>query len=133
MLRLDLIRDIFTLTSTTGMLYVDGKFYCYVLEDTDRYLEKGGQKVFGKTAIPRGTYRVIVDFSNHFQKFLPLLLNVPQYAGVRIHTGNTALDTEGCLIVGMLRSADKVSSSKMAFDGLLPKLKNSTETIICIS
>lgn len=81
-----------------GELTIDGVHQCFTLEDKVR--EK---KIFGKTAIPPGRYEVTVSFSNHFQKKLPLLMNVPNFEGVRIHSGNTAKDTEGCILVGMTK------------------------------
>lgn len=103
-------RDTFTDRSTTGRLLVDGKFQCFTLEDVVRPV-----KIKGITAIPAGMYEVVVSFSARFQRLLPLLLAVPNFDGVRIHTGNTDADTEGCLLVGRTRSADFVSESRAAF------------------
>ena len=82
--------------ATTGELYVDGKFVCYTLEDAIRK-----EKIKGVTAIPAGTYDVIINMSTRFKRLMPLLLNVPDFEGVRIHPGNTAEDTEGCIRVGL--------------------------------
>ena len=79
-------------TTTIGEMHVDGVFQCYTCEDIEREI-----KVPGKTAIPKGTYDVIINMSNRFKRKMPLLLNVPNFAGVRIHPGNTAEDTEGCI------------------------------------
>ena len=106
---------------TIGELYVDGKFECYTLEDVVR---DNGVKVDGKTAIPTGTYAVSITFSNRFQKPLPLLANVPNFVGVRIHTGNTSLDTEGCVLVGRTKaSPNSIGESKLAFAHLFPQLQ----------
>ena len=118
-MRLKLNRKWFTDKSTCGILYVNDKFFCYTLEDVVR---PAGEKVNGKTAIPWGTYQVVVTFSNHFQKPLPLLINVPNFAGVRIHSGNQSDDTEGCILVGMTHSANWLGSSCAAMDNLLEKL-----------
>ena len=68
-----------------------GDYHCFVLEDCDRYLEDDPDaKQYGKTAIPRGTYKVIIDYSNRFKRELPRLLDVPGFVGVRIHVGNYA-------------------------------------------
>jgi len=75
-MKLEVKRKIFTDKSTIGELYIDGVFECYTLEDTVRQ----GPKVFGKTAIPTGTYKVIVNMSNRFKRLLPLLVNVPEFA-----------------------------------------------------
>ena len=108
---LTLIRDIRTENSTTGKLFVDGSFYCFTLEDTDRGLKSDMQlaelqqrKLYGKTCIPEGTYEVTHSFSGIFQKEMPLLVGVPDYDQVRIHPGNTEKDTLGCILVGQSRS-----------------------------
>lgn len=76
-------------------------FFCNTLEDVVRVLNKKEDKIQGETAIPAGKYQVVMSFSNQFQKVMPLLLNVPYFSGVRIHSGNTDKDTEGCIIVGV--------------------------------
>lgn len=105
--------------STLGSLFADGKMLCFTLEDTDRFLEKGGEKVPKQTAIPRGRYRVVVDMSERFLRPMPHILNVPHFDGVRIHTGNTAENTEGCIIVGMFTGLDQISDSWHGFGLLL--------------
>lgn len=91
---------------TIGELYIDGVKYCDTLEDKARFTWSGnsliGTKIFGKTAIPTGRYRVVMAYSNRFKKSLPLLLAVPQYTGILIHGGNTEADTEGCILLGKL-------------------------------
>lgn len=81
---------------TIGELTINGKFKCYTLEDTVR---PEGVKIPGKTAIPAGEYTVIVTHSPTFKRALPLLLNVPGFAGVRIHGGNKPEHTRGCILV----------------------------------
>jgi hypothetical protein len=117
-------RDIFTDKSTTSKVYVNDRFQCYGLEDKDRRIEEGGEKVYGQTAIPRGTYKVIIDFSQRFQRPLPHILDVPGFTGVRIHPGNTAADTHGCLLVGATRNNDAVLSSRFAFDRLMEQIES---------
>jgi len=124
-------RDIFSENSTTGKLSVDGKFECFTLEDKDRSLttamplaEITEKKVYGKTAIPKGRYKVIITHSEHFGRDLPLLVNVPGYEGVRIHPGNVAADTLGCVLVGQARSVDTVLNSRSAFAPLGEKIAN---------
>ena len=107
----------FTANSIVGEMYVDGKFECYTIEDIEREV-----KVMGKTAIAKGTYKVIINMSNRFKRQLPLLLNVPNFEGVRIHPGNTALDTEGCILVGRTRAVDFVGESRKAFTKLFEKM-----------
>jgi hypothetical protein len=112
---------------TFGELSIDGKFECYTLEDTVR---ESGEKIPGRTAIPAGKYTVVVNWSNRFQKYLPLLLDVPGFTGVRIHSGNTEKDTEGCILVGKDRVEGALLYSRVALDGLLKKLdRPSTLTI----
>lgn len=121
-MNLSLIRDTFTEFSTTGKLFVENDFECYVLEDQDRKLEAGGKKVYGRTAIPRGRYKIELDWSPKYGRDMPHVLDVPQFEGIRIHTGNRSEDTEGCLIVGQERVDNYVRNSKLAFDALLQKL-----------
>ena len=124
-------RQFKTPLSTIGELSVNGVFQrIFTLEDTDRGLKQNmpleqikAQKVFGKTAIPSGRYEVVIDFSQHFGCEMPLLLNVPGYAGVRIHTGNTPLDTEGCLLLGLSRGNNFVGESRKAFAQFYPLLQ----------
>jgi len=85
-MKIEVIRHTFTERSTIGSLYLNGKFECYTLEDVVRV----GEKVPGATAIPEGIYPVQITFSNRFKRDLPLLLNVPNFDGIRIHTGNYA-------------------------------------------
>lgn len=127
-------RDVRTKTTTTGKLYVDGVFECFVLEDQDRELKQSmplttltEKKVKGKTCIPEGRYEVKITFSNRFQKPLPILLNVPGFEGIRIHTGNTAANTEGCLLPGRARSAETVTASRLAFVPLFEKIKSAID------
>lgn len=92
---------------TTGWLYIDGKLICETIEDRDRGLtqdmpldEIKKKKVYSHTAIPTGTYKVVVNNSPKFKRNLPRLLNVPGFDGILIHRGNTHHDTAGCLLVG---------------------------------
>jgi hypothetical protein len=115
-------------TSTIGELLIDGLFQCYTLEDTERPV-----KIKGETAIPKGTYKVIINESNRFKRLLPLLIDVPNFEGVRIHSGNSNHDTEGCILVGQSRNKNYIGQSRKAFDKLFKKMqaaKNITLTII---
>lgn len=116
-------RTDFSETSTIDKLYVDDQFECYTLEDKVRPV-----KIKGKTAIPAGRYEVIINFSQRFGRMLPLFLNVPNFEGVRIHPGNTAADTEGCILVGETKDAEFIGQSRLAFEGLFNKLKTASET-----
>lgn len=119
-MKLKLIRDVEGPGCTLGQLFVDGAFECYTCEDVER---PDGEKIHGKTAIPRGTYRVIVNHSNRFKRDLPLLVNVPNFEGIRIHPGNTAADTEGCILPGNILHADHVGQSRAAFNALFEKIE----------
>lgn len=113
--------------STIGELYIDGKFQCYTLEDVEREV-----KIKNETAIPKGTYKIVITYSNRFKKQLPLLLNVPNFEGIRIHSGNTNHDTEGCILIGQTRSNDFIGSSRNAFNELYKKIKNEKNIEITI-
>ena len=122
-----LIRDGFGTDFTEGKLFVDGVFECYTVEDTDRKLEEDiSKKVYGQSAIPRGTYEVILSMSNRFKKIMPEIVGVPGFSGIRIHTGNSSKDTEGCIILGMTNDRlddNCISSSKDAMTAFMAKLK----------
>lgn len=104
---------------TIGSLTADGTWVCWVCEDTVR---EPGVKVYGQTAIPFGKYRVDITMSSRFKRPLPILLNVPGFEGIRIHPGNTAADTEGCLLPGLDRMAKSVGRSKLAFQDLYTRI-----------
>ena len=112
--------------TTQGWSLVDGHYECYTLEDKWRDLSKE-EKVPGKTCIPEGTYKVVLDYSNRFQRIMPHILDVPQFDGVRIHPGNTEADTDGCILVGLSRSEDWVGQSRIAFNRLMAKLQDATD------
>ncbi|TGE23547.1 DUF5675 family protein [Hymenobacter metallicola] len=120
-MHLTLKRTTFTSESTIGQLSIDGQFECYVLEDVVR--KPSTTKVYGKTAIPAGTYPVTITHSNRFGRLMPLLGGVPGFAGIRIHSGNTAADTEGCLLVGTTQARDFVGNSRTAYARLYMKIK----------
>lgn len=113
--------------STIGELTIDGLWECYTLEDVERDV-----KIKGETAIPKGTYKVIINQSNRFKRLLPLLLDVPGFEGVRIHSGNTNHDTEGCILVGRTRSDDFIGQSRKAFDSLFKKMNKAKEITLTI-
>ena len=116
---IDLIRSEFTDKSTVGRLQTEGHFLGWSLEDCCREPEPGlwkpELKIPGKTAIPYGLYEVTITFSKRFNRALPLLLNVPDFDGVRIHAGNTDADTHGCILVGKTKSRDFIGDSTIAF------------------
>ena len=111
-------------TYTIGRLYIreqvmdeylpgyEDRYFCDTLEPTWRDYEHGAYKVKGRSAIPEGRYAVVISYSPRFKKWLPILLGVPKFEGIRIHAGNTAKDTEGCILVGKNREVGKVLDSR---------------------
>ena len=131
---------------TAGQLSIDGKFFCYTLEDRDRQLssdmtleEIQNKKQFGKTAIPTGTYTIDMntvspkfkdrEWAKPYKGKLPRLVDVPGYEGVLIHVGNTAEDTLGCILVGAKNSDGKLINSTAAFRKLMSVLTKTKEPI----
>jgi hypothetical protein len=114
---LTLKRKWFTDKSTCGELWFDGEFQCFTLEDKVRDV-----KIPKETAIPDGKYEVVLSFSNRFQKYLPEVLHVENFTGVRLHPGNTASDSEGCILLGDTRGQDFVGNSRAAFAVFMSKL-----------
>lgn len=109
---------------TVGRLYADG---CYVCDTLENCLRDFGVKVPGKTAVPAGIYKVVLNWSPRFKRVLPLLVDVPNFEGVRIHTGNTVRDTSGCLLVGYNRAKGKLLDSRAAFKRLYGLLQAAEE------
>lgn len=116
-MKLKLKRRFFGDTYTIGTMYIDGVRFCDTLEDKNRDLnhngkfDNGEKKVMHQTAIPFGTYKVIVNRSPKFGRDLPRLMNVPNFDGILIHRGNTASDTSGCILVGENKVKGKVINS----------------------
>jgi len=108
-------------TYTVSRMLIDGEQFCDVLEDTVR---KDGVKVWGETAIPEGVYKMRLSFSQRFQRILPEILNVPNFTGIRIHGGNTAEDSHGCLLLGINEVKGKVLKSQIMLAKLIVMLQN---------
>lgn len=104
---------------TIGRLSIEDEYYCDTLEPTER---EGGVKIMGRTAIPKGVYRILITYSPRMRKKAPLLLNVPNFEGVRIHAGNTYNDTEGCILCGFNTIVGKLTQSKKTTDALVAKI-----------
>lgn len=127
MTQLRLIREVFKEDFTIGQLSTPvGTFFS--LEDAFREVmgsPVADWKIPGQTAIPMGNYRVIINFSQRFQKHLPLLLDVPGFQGIRIHAGNTHEDTEGCILIGNGRDVKRgiVTNSRAAMNLFQPALE----------
>lgn len=119
-----LYRDPSTSKSTLGELFMDDEFLCDTLEDPVRTGDDGvmqkEEKIYGETAIPAGTYQVVITLSHRFKRLMPLLLNVPFFEGIRIHNGNTPEHTLGCILVGERGSKpDFVGNSIYTFDKIV--------------
>ena len=134
---------------TIGKLYVDGDYFCDTLEDVDRGLSSdmplskiNEKKVYGETAIPTGTYKVVMNvvspkfkdrtWAKLWDCKLPRLENVPGYEGVLIHVGNKAEDTLGCILVGQNKVKGQVINSTATFDKLMDLLTQTNDITIKI-
>ena len=122
-----LVREPSTERATLGKLYLDESLFCYTLEDVVREI-KGVPiwkwKIPGSTAIPTGSYELWRTFSNRFRRVTPLVANVPGFNGIRIHPGNTDMDTSGCILVGTgILNGDFITGSGLAFRDLDKKIQ----------
>jgi len=116
-------RDICNDEYTLGEMSIDGEFFCFTCEDAIR-----DKKIKGQTAIPEGKYEIVLTWSNKFQKVLPLLKDVPNFDGIRIHSGNTKEDTAGCILVGLTRLTHGVGRSRDAMAKLMPLLQSAKDS-----
>lgn len=126
-------------TYTIGKLYIDGEYFCNTLEDKDRGLtdnmavsEISKIKIKKETAIPTGTYKVTITYSNRFKKNMPLINDVKGFEGIRIHSGNTDKDTEGCILVGFNKVKGNVINSRDTYNKLFSILSKSNNITITI-
>lgn len=138
-IKVDVIRKFRGPDYTIGKMYLDGQYFCDTLEDTDRGLKKTdplsvlkAKKKYGETAIPTGTYSVIINRSPKFGRDLPRLLEVPAYDGILIHAGNTAKDTLGCILVGENKVKGKVLNSRYWEGKLMERLRGYSRITITI-
>jgi hypothetical protein len=140
---IELKRVKLTKSATLGQLYIDGVYQCVTLEDVCRFDDpltpeiNEGVKVWGKTAIPAGVYKIILNVSARFKRVLPRLLDVLGFTGILIHKGNTSDNTHGCILVGMEVSGDDyITHSTEAFNLIFPQLEkafaNGEEIMIVI-
>ncbi len=139
-MKLKLVRKYRKETYTIGKLYVDGVYFCDTIEDKDRGLDDSmtvreilNKKVKGETAIPTGHYNIEITYSPKYKRMMPLLIGVKGYSGIRIHSGNTSKDTEGCLLVGKNTKVGMVLESRNTYQRLFAMMqgqKNITIDII---
>ena len=136
-MRITLFRIANRPTYCIGKLYIDGEYLCDTIEDVDRGLDDKmteeeilKKKVKGETAIPTGIYPVYLTYSPKYKKQMPLIDNVKGYSGIRIHSGNTSKDTEGCLIVGLNTKVGMVTQSRKYYNLLYKELVKTNSKII---
>lgn len=140
-MKLELNRILKTNTVTIGELFINGNYVCDILEDKVRELPKVcpntpkyknctcKEKVYGKTAVPAGTYEVKLTYSSRFKRVLPEICSVPHFLGIRIHKGNSTKDTEGCLLPGTWDGVnlDWVKDSTGSFNKIMKLLQEATD------
>ena len=122
-----------------GKLYINGKYFCDTLEDVDRGLDDSMTeddikqlKIKGQTAIPVGIYTVLLTYSPKYKKIMPLINNVKGYSGIRIHSGNSSKDTEGCLLVGKNTVVGRLTDSRNTYNALFKRLQQKGSNKITI-
>ena len=140
-MELKLKRTKFEKNYTEGKLYINGKYFCDTIEDTERNLPlkcpttfecKCKEKIYGETAILKGIYKVILSFSNRFKKILPEILNVEHFKGIRIHGGNKAEDSHGCILLGIKSKDGEILSSQITIKKFILLLEKEKEITINI-
>ena len=138
-MKIELIRIAFKDTYTIGKLYVDDTYFCDVLEDVDRGLDSSmseseilEKKVKGQTAIPTGHYVINITYSPKYKRMMPLLLDVKGFSGIRIHSGNSSKDTEGCLLVGKNKKVGMVLESRDTYQRLFKMMEGEKNITIDI-
>lgn len=125
-------------TYTIGKLYIDDKYFCDTIEDKDRGLNQSMSlqeitniKVKSQTAIPIGTYKILWTHSPKYNRFMPLIDNVPGFSGIRIHSGNSERDTEGCILCGENKIKGMVINSRYTINKLYPLIEEACKNKDC--
>lgn len=125
-MKITLHRLVFEKGYTEGQFFIDDFYFCDTLEDRTRDYNKDGdlsepgeEKVYGETAIPFGEYPVVMSYSNRFKRVLPEIINVLDFQGIRIHSGNTAEDSHGCILVGKYASSGRIAESRKTLETLI--------------
>lgn len=139
-MRIKLVRKYRKENYTIGKLYLNGVYFCDTIEDRDRGLDDTMSveeilrlKKYGTTCIPYGTYKVQITYSPKYKKLMPLIVNVKGFSGIRIHSGNTAADTLGCLIVGKNTQVGMVTQSRKTYNELFSILSKEKDITIEIT
>ena len=121
-MELKLIRKYRKIDYTIGILYINNKYFCEILEDTDRGLKDSMSlkeikkiKIKDQTCIPYGKYQILMTYSPKYKKIMPLVNNVKGFEGIRIHSGNTNKDTSGCLLPGFNKIKGQVIIPILSF------------------
>ncbi len=124
---------------TIGKLFINDEYFCDTIEDIDRGLKSSmsveyirKKKVYAETAIPTGTYKIEMTYSSKFKRILPLLVDVKGFSGIRIHRGNTEIDSSGCIIIGENKVKGKVINSTRYEIALVNKLLDEDDIEITI-
>lgn len=143
-MKLVLNRKFKSASYTIGDLFIDGKFFCNTIEDTVRELPSTcsdtargrscscKEKVYAQTAIPVGTYKITLEYSPKYKRKMPYLHDVPHFLGILIHSGNTEVDSAGCIIVGKNTVKGKVLESRTTFQKLYSLLEGQNDITIQI-
>jgi hypothetical protein len=128
-MQINVVRSVFSPTATLGKMFIGDAFFAYTLEDKDRHLNGDcRKKIMSQTAIDPGTFEVVVNFSNNFNRYLPLLLKVPCFEGIRIHGGNSCKDSHGCILIGEHSNMqDKIWNCDSKMSQLMVLLKTAEE------
>lgn len=136
-MKLELVRIANRPTYCIGKLYIDGVWFCDTIEDTDRGLDDSmsvdeilKKKIKGETAIPTGIYKIEITYSQKYKRMMPIMIGVKGYSGIRIHSGNTSKDTEGCLLVGKNTKVGMVTDSRNTYQRLFARLQNAKDILI---
>ena len=134
-MKIQLIRKYRKTDYTIGQLFINNQYFSDTLEDIDRGLKDSMSleeirriKVFGSTCIPYGTYKVSITYSPKFKKKLPLINNVKGFEGIRVHSGNTNYDTQGCVLLGFNKIKGKVINSKDTVDKFINLVQKAIDT-----
>ena len=122
-MKLKLQRYLFAKDYTMGLLFIDDIFFCDTIEDMYRGQDLSKTKVMHETCIPYGIYTVKITYSPKYKKNMPQILDVPYFTGVRIHSGNTAKDSSGCIIVGVKSRNGEVIESRKTYNALMKRLE----------
>lgn len=129
-MKLELKRIALKPNYTIGKLFINGTYYCDTIEDKVIDLNKNGKfddgltKVMHQTAIPYGTFKVVVNHSQKFNRELPRLLDVPYFEGILIHNGSDQNSSSGCIIVGENKTVGKVTNSTFYMNNLTARIKD---------